>query len=117
LKLDALQKFAIALVVAGALFDAATTEVLLQAGSVQTGEYTVSFSEANPLFHMLGKETFIAVYAITTILVVALILFLPRIVRHRTAYRVGLMVLSVYGVVHLVLGVRNYQVIQAYLLA
>ena len=63
MKLDALQKFAVALVVAGALFDAATTEVLLRAGSVQTGEYAVSFSEANPLFHVLGEETFIAVYA------------------------------------------------------
>jgi len=116
LKLDALQKLAIVLVIVGTLFDAATTEVLLQAGSVQRGEYIISFSEANPLFHILGKDGFIAVYVVITILVIALILFLPRIVRSRTACQVGLMVLSAYGVAHLVLGIRNYQIIQTYLL-
>jgi len=93
-----------------------TTEILLQAGTVQRGDYIISFSEANPFFHMLGKETFIAVYAVVTFLIIAVIVFLPKIVHNKTAYKVGLFVLSAYGIIHLILGVKNYQIIQTYLL-
>jgi len=104
------------LVIVGSLFDMVTTEILLQAGTVQRGDYMISFSEANPLFHMLGKETFIAVYAVVTFLIIAVIVLLPRIVRNKIAYQVGLFVLSAYGIIHLILGVKNYQIIQTYLL-
>ena len=118
LKLDGLQKIAIALTVVGCVFDMVTTEILLQAGSVQVCGSIISFSEANPLFHVLGKQGFLAVYAVVSLMIIAVIVSLPKIVKRNTApYQLGLLVLPTYGIAHLILGFQNFQIIQTYLLA
>lgn len=115
MRLDALQIATLILLVVGSALDFVTTEVLLSVGEVRVGDTIISFSEANPLFHILGHERFVAVYVLVTAALIALTVYAPRVVPRGTAhYQVALMVIACFGLAHLVLGVRNYLIIHSF---
>lgn len=115
MRLDALQKATLILLVVGSALDLATTEVLLSVGEIRVGDTIIGFAESNPLFHILGHERFVAVYVLVTATLIALTLYAPRIVPRGTAhYQVALMVIACFGLAHLVLGVRNYLIIRSH---
>ncbi|MCS7124580.1 MAG: hypothetical protein NZ932_04095 [Candidatus Bathyarchaeota archaeon] len=108
-------KVTIALVVASALLDLATSEVLLSVGSVNINGKTIVFHELNPLFHVLGRSGFIAVSLILTALVsYALILYEGVCLKHG-AYRTHMVgciaVIILFVIPHLILGFNNLMLI------
>lgn len=116
IKVENITKTTIVLVVASALFDFITSQILWTVGDTTTNGKVV-FVELNPLYHMLGQQMFSAIYLLFTAIIVVMLIYTDKACTEGKQWGLlkiaNLSVIGIFAVPHLLMGLNNlYLIIQ-----